>query len=282
LVRAKIILKVFMGLFVGLLYLQTDKELDINNYQEDRITKYNPKVAVTNLNGALYFLVNELTYATAMGILSFMPDDYPLVVREYHDGLYYLVSYYSARCLSYVPLFTIDGLLMMGICYYMVGFVPAFNRFVSILGISLLIEQSAAAFGVMLSTCSPSYPVAIAIAAPLLTVLSLTGGLYANVGLLPPHVSWMQYISWFRYGFEAFTINQWDGVGDQNLHKGSCIFTKLNVTSKEQCVRSKDILKLFSFHDNHIPLDVGILLAIICMFYFIGFVGLWIRVRRAR
>lgn len=72
--------------------------------------------------------------ATAMGILSFMPDDYPLVIREYHDGLYYLISYYTARCLSYVPLFTLDGLLMMGICYYMIGLVPAVGRFMSILG----------------------------------------------------------------------------------------------------------------------------------------------------
>lgn len=69
-----------------------------------------------------------------MGILSFLPDDFPLVVREYHDGLYYLISYYIARCLSYVPLFTIDGLLMMGIAYYMIGLSPAVGRFAGLLG----------------------------------------------------------------------------------------------------------------------------------------------------
>lgn len=45
-----------------------------------------------------------------------------------------------------------------------------------------MVEQSAAAVGVMLSCISPSYPVAISVAGPILTVLSLTGGLYANVG----------------------------------------------------------------------------------------------------
>jgi hypothetical protein len=144
LVRAKIILKVFMGVFVGLLYLQTNKELEFErgnynpyfNRSRDEIHALSKQyqTAITNFNGALYFLVNELTYATAMGILSFMPDDYPLVVREYHDGLYYLASYYIARCLSYVPLFTLDGLLMMSICYYMVGFVPTIGRFLSVLG----------------------------------------------------------------------------------------------------------------------------------------------------
>lgn len=87
-----------------------------------------------HVNHSYLVLKMQFLDATAMGILSFMPDDYPLVVREYHDGLYYLVSYYVARCLSYVPLFTLDGLLMMGICYYMVGFVPTIGRFLSILG----------------------------------------------------------------------------------------------------------------------------------------------------
>ena len=58
-------------------------------------------------------------------------------------------------------------------------------------GIAVLIEQSAASFGVMLSTVSPSYPVAISVAGPILTVLSLTGGLYANVGELPGFISWV-------------------------------------------------------------------------------------------
>ena len=66
---------------------------------------------------------------------------------------------------------------------------------------------------------------------PLLTLLSLTGGLYANVGALPAYISWIQYLSWFRYnghtshmlffliaryGFEALTINQWTRVNGVN------------------------------------------------------------------
>ena len=43
----------------------------------------------------------------------------------------------------------------------------------------------------MLSTACPSYPVAISIAGPILTVLSLTGGLFANVGELPSFISWV-------------------------------------------------------------------------------------------
>ncbi|KAI6233871.1 ABC transporter ATP-binding protein/permease wht-3 [Aphelenchoides fujianensis] len=172
--RAKLVQKIFMGVFVGLLYFQTPLNW----------------VGISNLNGAIYYLVSELTYSTLFGILSFLPAEYPLLVREYHDSLYYLLSYYLARALSYLPLFTLDGLAMNCIAYWMIGLTPTFYRFLIALGVGILAEQSAAAFGVMLS------------------ILSLTGGLYANIGELPSYISFFQYLSWFRYGFEALSINQ--------------------------------------------------------------------------
>ncbi|KAI1713968.1 ABC-2 type transporter domain-containing protein [Ditylenchus destructor] len=198
LTRAKIIQKVIMGVFIGLLYLQTPLNM----------------IGITNLNGAMFYIVAELTYSTLFGILTFMPADYPLLVREYHDGLYSVISYYIARSMSYVPLFALDGVLMISLAYWLTGFVPTVERFLIALLISVLVEQSAAAFGVMLSTVSPSYPIAISIAGPILTLLSLTGGLYANVGELPVYVGWIQYLSWFRYGFEAFAISQWEGAAN--------------------------------------------------------------------
>ena len=36
---------------------------------------------------------------------------------------------------------------------------------------------------------------------------------------IPDWLSWLQYISWFNYGFEAMNINQWKGYG--NIRKKS-------------------------------------------------------------
>ncbi|TMS38098.1 hypothetical protein L596_004899 [Steinernema carpocapsae] len=227
LARAKMIQKVIMGLFVGLLYFHTNRDTQSGVY---------------NLNGALFYLVAELTYATLFGILTFMPADYPILVREYHDGLYSVACYYATRAMSYVPLFTLDGFIMILISYWMVGFSSfSFLQVFVMFGTALLIEQSASAFGVMLSTVSPSYPIAVSIAGPLLTLLSLTGGLYANVGELPVYISWIQYISWFRYGFEGFVINQWTNV----------TVSAVNETAFQ---RSNQILEQYSFDRNNLPL----------------------------
>ena len=32
---------------------------------------------------------------------------------------------------------------------------------------------------------------------------------------MPDYLSWIEYISWFRYSFEIAVVNQWDGV--QNI-----------------------------------------------------------------
>lgn len=253
LARAKLIQKAVMGLFIGLLYLQTP------------ITK----VGISNLNGALFYLVCELTYSTLFGILTFMPADYPLVVREYHDGIYSVFSYYFSRALSYVPLFTVDGLVMLLICYWMAGFSNSVSQVFFACLICFLIEQSSSAFGVMLSTISPSYPVAVSVAGPTLTLLSLTGGLYANVGSLPPYISWIQYLSWFRYGFEALAINQWEKVNEPNA-------TTWTTEDRDA------VLKSFSFSANNFLMDNLLMVGFIFVFYAIGYIGLSIRVRRSR
>uniref|UniRef100_A0AC34GTN1 ABC transporter domain-containing protein n=1 Tax=Panagrolaimus sp. ES5 TaxID=591445 RepID=A0AC34GTN1_9BILA len=224
--------------------------------------------------GAVYWQIEYLTYSALFGVLTFMPNDFPLVVREHFDGLYYVPAYYIARILSYMPIFILDGTLMMGISYYMVNFAPGAENFFTSIGIGILIEQSATAFGVMLSTICPSYAIALSITGPLLTILTLTGGLYANVAKIEPYIRWVQYCSWFKYGFEALTINHWYGmpITEKNGTYGIGNITKT----------AKQILDDYSFDENNFWIDIGAMIAFILLFYFIGYIGLHIRVRLSR
>uniref|UniRef100_A0A914QSN9 ABC-2 type transporter transmembrane domain-containing protein n=1 Tax=Panagrolaimus davidi TaxID=227884 RepID=A0A914QSN9_9BILA len=205
-----------------------------------------------------------MSYSALFGILTFMPSDFPLVVREYYDGLYSVPAYYIARILSYMPIF--------GISYYMVRFAPGVQYFFMQLGIGILIEQSATAFGVMLSTICPSYGIALSVAGPLLIVLTLTGGLYANVDKITEYVRWIQWCSWFRYGFEALTINHWHGM---EADEETGVIKGLEKSAE-------GILEEYSFHKDNFGFDIGALIGFILLFYFIGYIGLHIRVRLSR
>uniref|UniRef100_A0AC34R837 ABC-2 type transporter transmembrane domain-containing protein n=1 Tax=Panagrolaimus sp. JU765 TaxID=591449 RepID=A0AC34R837_9BILA len=167
-----------------------------------------------------------------------------------------------------MPIFIIDGMLMLTISYWMIGLAPYFHRYLINIGIGILIEQCAASAGVMLSTSVSSYSIAISIAGPALTVLSLTGGLFVNVGELPGFISWTQYFSWFKYGFEALMINQWTGI--QKHFIGPKHLTP------------SQIMNQYSFKLSNFWIDIGAMIGFILIFYLIGYIGLYIRVRRNR
>ena len=64
-----------------------------------------------------------------------MPGDFPLVAREYHDGLYPVSAYIMAKVslegkvtifgisqiVSYMMIFCVDGTIMLTISYWMIG-----------------------------------------------------------------------------------------------------------------------------------------------------------------
>ncbi|VDK47253.1 unnamed protein product [Anisakis simplex] len=207
LVRAKMIQKCVMGIFLGFLYFQTDMTQD----------------GVINIKGALFYYISELTYSTLFGIQSFMPGDFPLLVREYHDGIYPVACYYIAKVFSYLPIFTVDGMIMVIVSYCLIGLSTKIGTFLITLMVCVLVEWSAASVGIMISsvsysitcvcTCisisvSPSYAVAVSLSGPLLAVFSITGGLYTNIRMIPEWIRWIQYFSWFRFGYESLITNE--------------------------------------------------------------------------
>lgn len=164
----------------------------------------------------------------------------------------------------------------------------------------------------MLSAISPSYPIAISVTGPIITVFSMAGGFYANIGTLPGYIAWVElcftiililFIAQFyrhnifhgfgtafftqffslnsrfscSYGFEALSITQWVGAFEecQNSYGSHQI-------SHSTCVSPESILANFSFNSSRFLFDIVAMFALIFLFYLIGFVGLLIRVRRSR
>ncbi|KAF1760649.1 hypothetical protein GCK72_008898 [Caenorhabditis remanei] len=175
--RMKLIQKIVMGLFIGSLYWQ--QPLD--------------RRGVQNTNSALYFLIAELTFSTMFGIMTFMEHELPLIAREYHDGLFYVISYYVSRCLAYLPLFTLDGAIMVLISYWMIGLNNTWQQVLKSVLISVLVEQSATSCGLFLACLFETTSVAIAFAVPASGLFALLSGLYGNTSNFPVYIRWMQW-----------------------------------------------------------------------------------------
>lgn len=257
---AKLVQKIVMGLFLGTLYLQTEMNQD----------------GIINIKGALFYYISELTYSTIFGIQTFLPSDFPLLVREYHDGIYPVICYYLSMIMSYLPIFTIDGICMVCISYYLIGLHPTFTTFLITLLICILIEWSAISIGIMLSSISPSYAIALSISGPLLTVLSITGGLYSNVRTIHETMRWVQYFSWFRFGYESLIINEF-------LHYDNISCLLSNGKHAAICENNgKSVINNLNFEANNMHMNMGIMIFYTLCVFIIGYIGLVLRVQLAR
>ena len=62
---------------------------------------------------------------------------------------------------------------------------------------------------------------ALVIAIPMMMPLLIFGGFFLKNGTVPAYLDWIRYLSWFSYGNEALSINQWHGV---TFHNPKCDF----------------------------------------------------------
>lgn len=256
LTMAKIIQKILFGLFIGLLYWRSE---------------YNDH-GIHNINGALFFIVGEYIYSTSYAIMMFLNNEFPLVAREYHDGLYNLWTYYIARSVSLMPLFSTDGLIFLFICYWMIGLNTSVSQILIATLISLLASQASSAFGVAMSCIFPTAQMTSVMASPLLVLFRLFGGFYGNTETFPAAIRWLQYTSMYRFAFEGLVVNQWSEI-DQFHVKDTGNWTD---------VERDAVLDYFSFDSGAIPWDIVGLVVITLGFYIIGYVALLARMKKAR
>jgi ATP-binding cassette, subfamily G (WHITE), eye pigment precursor transporter len=86
--------------------------------------------------------------------------------------------------------------------------------------------------------------VALAISAPLIIPMLLFGGFFLSNASVPVYFEWLSYLSWFKYGNEALSINQWSGV---TFNDTSAAFPGGPPTCPDGVCTGEAVLTNFSF-----------------------------------
>jgi ABC-type multidrug transport system permease subunit len=83
--------------------------------------------------------------------------------------------------------------------------------------------------GYLVSYAAGSTQIALDLTTPLIIPLLYIGGFFLRNGSVPVYLDWMRYLSWFMYGNEALSINQWSGVSfnDTACPDGVCTGEKI-------------------------------------------------------
>ncbi|XP_048753753.2 protein white-like isoform X2 [Ostrea edulis] len=152
------------------------------------------------------------------------PCEVPVFVREYGGKMYRLDVYYLSKIIVEIPFLMISPAIFITILYWMSGFVYGLSEYFRALGISILVANTAAGFGYVISAGAPSITAALALAPLLIMPLMMNGGFFLNSRTVPDYFLWLKYASWFMYSNELMIVNQWTSVPHIGCtNNGTCI-----------------------------------------------------------
>lgn len=161
--------------------------------------------------GVLFFLTMNTAFSN-LGSLAMFLFDRSIYVREHRNGMYRPSAYYVGKILQDVPLGIAVNFVFSTIAYFMVGLQPTAEKFFFFFLICTLVMLNSYTLCMFISNISKNYQVANVIAPLVLVLYLLPSGFLINLNSIPIIWRWIKYISFFRYGFEALVINEFDGL----------------------------------------------------------------------
>ncbi|KAI5634672.1 ABC-2 type transporter domain-containing protein [Phthorimaea operculella] len=196
LIKVRFLQTIMVSILIGVIYFGQHLDQD----------------GVMNINGAIFMFLTNMTFQNIFAVINVFCSELPIFIREHHSGMYRADVYFLSKTLAEAPVFATIPLVFTTIAYYMIGLNPAPERFFIASGLAALITNVATSFGYLISCASSSVSMAASVGPPIIIPFMLFGGFFLNSGSIPPYLSWISYLSWFRYGNEALLINQWTGV----------------------------------------------------------------------
>lgn len=164
-----------------------------------------------NRASLLFFLIITQSNSVVTSSLIIFSTEQKLLSRERAKKMFGVLPYFIALTLSDMVNSVVFPTLCGVIVYWVCNLRPtasAFFTFVLTLYLSISTAQST---GLFLSVLIPNTSVALMLA-PFLTIcLMIIGGFYIPLNLITPYLRWLSWLSFGRYGFSAFIINEFGG-----------------------------------------------------------------------
>jgi len=260
--RGRLAQTLFLSVVIGLIFLQLT----------------NDQRGIQDREGSLFFIAVNGVMTSTMGVLSIFAAEKAVFIREYGSGLYGLPAYFFSRTFVELPFKIIFPIIGGSIIYWTIGFQPVATKFLIMIGIMVLLENTGTALGIFVASFFQDIAVALAVVPMFLMPLMIFSGFFVNTATSPVWLRWIKYISPMKYAFVALVENEFTGL---HLHctpgqmqnataAGGNAVPYCATTSGEQVIR------LLGFdHEQSIGLNVLILACMYVGFLFFGYLALW-------
>jgi len=243
----------------------------------------NSQTNITDREGALFFMTLNQVMSCINAVLLTFPLERALLVREQSNGMYSITSYFLGKYLSNFPLDVFFPTLYSILIYWTVGLNDSSAaRFFYYLFCVFCMSICASSMGMSLGCILPNPEVAVALAPIAIIPFMLFGGFFINLNSIPDWLSWIRYISVFKWGYQGLLVNEMTNINftctDSQYVK---VETPQGVVEVCPITSGDQVLQANNYTWDDYWQAVLVLIGLFVLFRLIAFLGLVFQTQRA-
>jgi len=236
---------------------------------------------VQNVNAINLSLVSITINTSAYMILSTMPSNNIIGIRENHRGMYSIFAYYLSTVLHDFPTFFIFPFLVSTIIYWMSGMDNSWSHYLLFIAISILSSNTGAALGQLFASFASSSEIAVMTAVPLLQILSVFSGFYLSLINVPSILRAVQYISPYYYAYATLLNMEWVSFTPDKIQQCDSSKRSFLSTRSSFCTGILEHVNFYG-HYTKIAFNIMILLGFFIICHIISFFIILCKANRSR
>lgn len=163
-----------------------------------------------NVRGALFFISMNIAFNAIQNVILIFPDERPVFLREVNNNMYNVAPYFWAKVISELPFSILTPTLFGCIVYYAIGFTNEFTAFVKFLLILILIYNASTGYSLIISASFSDKQLAVTLTPVLIIPFMLFAGFFVSSDNIPVYLKEFEYLSIFKYGYQALMKNNFD------------------------------------------------------------------------
>ncbi|KAL4512556.1 hypothetical protein ABPG72_020393 [Tetrahymena utriculariae] len=174
--------------------------------------------------GALFFITTIIALTSISESVATFSAEKPLFVRERFKKSYGVGPYFWGKNLAEFPFHILYPQLNVLISYYSIGFNDQQTQYFFMHCTSMICTFfQGTSYGLLLSVLFKKMELLMALIPVLVIPFMVLGGFFINSNNIPHYFRWIEYISMFKYGFQASALNEFETINftceDKTLDK---------------------------------------------------------------
>lgn len=171
----------------------------------------NDTSSIYNRNSLLFFMLIAQSNGIVISSVNTFQRERALLSRERAKKMFGVLPFFIAKTISDMTNNVLLPVLYGIVSYWMANMRPTAVAFFQFCLAFYLTLSTAQSMGLFLSIAIPSMQIALILAPPITLFFILMGGFYIPFESMNPFISWLSWLSFARYGYSSFLINEYAG-----------------------------------------------------------------------